>query len=110
MLAAASEKINGIVNKMPNPETTQIAVIAMGRLEGEAGSDSGCSVITFFCLTAGWGIAMATWKHVSIKRNQRRHRERSVAIQGPPPQPRDPLDRHVASLLAMTIPSKRDVL
>jgi len=35
------------------------------------------------------------------------HRERSVAIQGPPPQPYDPLDRHVASLLAMTIPSKR---
>jgi hypothetical protein len=31
-----------------------------------------------------------------------------VAIQGPPPQPYDPLDRHVASLLAMTIPSKRD--
>jgi 2-polyprenyl-6-methoxyphenol hydroxylase-like FAD-dependent oxidoreductase len=46
----------------------------------------------------------------SIRRNQRRHRERSVAIQGPPPQPYNPLDRHVASLLAMTIPSKRDVL
>ena len=29
-----------------------------------------------------------------------------MAIQGPPPQPYDPLDRHVASLLAMTIPSK----
>jgi hypothetical protein len=33
-----------------------------------------------------------------------------VAIQGPPLQPYDPLDRRVASLLAMTIPSKRDVL
>jgi hypothetical protein len=69
MLAAASEKINGIVNKMPNPETTEIAVIAMGRLEGEAGSDSGCSVITFFCLTAGWGIAMATWEPCTQNRS-----------------------------------------
>ena len=33
-----------------------------------------------------------------------------MAIQRPPPQPYDPLDRRVASLLAMTIPSKRDVL
>ena len=32
----------------------------------------------------------------SLRRNQRRHRERSVAIQGPPPQPYDPLDRRVA--------------
>jgi hypothetical protein len=31
-----------------------------------------------------------------------------VAIQGPPPQPFDPPDRRVASLLATTIPSKRD--
>ena len=46
----------------------------------------------------------------SLRPNQRRHRERSVAIQGPPPQPYDPLDRHVAPLLAMTIPSTRDVL
>jgi hypothetical protein len=69
MLAAASEKINGIVNKMPNPETTEIAVIATGRLEGEAGSDSGCSVITFFCLTAGWGIAMATWEPCTQNRS-----------------------------------------
>jgi hypothetical protein len=33
-----------------------------------------------------------------------------VAIQGPPPQSYDLLDRRVASLLAMTIPLKRDVL
>jgi hypothetical protein len=33
-----------------------------------------------------------------------------VAIQGPPPQACDPLDRRVASLLAMTILSKRDML
>jgi hypothetical protein len=46
----------------------------------------------------------------SLRRSQRRHRERSAAIQGPPPQPYDPLDRRVASLLAMTIPSKQDVL
>jgi hypothetical protein len=32
----------------------------------------------------------------SMRRNQRRHRERSVAIQGPPPQPYDPLDRRIA--------------
>jgi hypothetical protein len=32
------------------------------------------------------------------------------AIQGPQPQPDDPLDRRVASLLALTCPSKRDVL
>jgi uncharacterized membrane protein YtjA (UPF0391 family) len=33
-----------------------------------------------------------------------------VAIQGPPPHAYNPLDRHVASLLAMTNPSKRDLL
>jgi hypothetical protein len=44
-----------------------------------------------------------------MRRIQRRHRERSVAIQGPSPQPYDPLDRRVASLLAMTIPLKRDM-
>ncbi len=55
MPAAASEKISGIVNNMPIPESTQIAVIAMGRLEGEAGSNAGCSVTMFFSLTAGWG-------------------------------------------------------
>ncbi len=59
MLAAASETISGIVNTMPIPESTQMAVIPRGRLEGEAGSDSGCSVTTFFCLAAVWGIAMA---------------------------------------------------
>ena len=37
---------------------------------------------------------------------QCRLRERSAAIQGPPPQPYDPLD---ASLIAMMIRSKVDV-
>jgi hypothetical protein len=80
MLADASEKISGIVNNMPIPDSTQIAVIAMGRLEGEAGSDSGCSVITFFCLTAGWGIAMATWEPCTQNRSVLRvHRRRRPA-------------------------------
>jgi hypothetical protein len=80
MLADASEKISGIVNNMPIPDSTQIAVIAMGRLEGEAGSDSGCSVITFFCLTAGWGMAMATWEPCTQNRSVLRvHRRRRPA-------------------------------
>ncbi len=45
-----------------------------------------------------------------MRRNQGRHRARSVAIQVPPPQPYDPVDRRVASLLAMTLPSKRVML
>jgi hypothetical protein len=57
--------------------------------------------VTFSC---------ARYQQDSLRRNQRRHRERSVAIQGRPPQPYDPLDRYVAPLLAMTIPSMRDVL
>ncbi len=44
---------------MPIPESTQIAVIAMGRLAGEVGGDSGCSVTRFFCLARGWRIAIA---------------------------------------------------
>ena len=54
---------------MPIPESTQIAVIAMGRLEGGGWQRPGCSVITFFCLTAGWGIAMATWEPCTQNRS-----------------------------------------
>src|SRR5580704_10403705 len=46
----------------------------------------------------------------SPRRNQRRHRERSVAIQGPPPAPFDRLDRRVAALLAITAHLCRKVL
>jgi hypothetical protein len=45
----------------------------------------------------------------SLTPNRRRHRERSVAIHGRPPRTYDPLDRRVGPLLAMTLPSKRDV-
>ena len=68
MLAAASEKINGIVNKMPTPESTQIAVIAMGRLEGEAGSDSvfGHNVLLFVCGLGDCGGHLGTVYSKSI--------------------------------------------
>ena len=45
-----------------------------------------------------------------MRRNQGGHGKRSVAIQVPPPQPYDPVDRRAASLLAMmvwTAPPKR---
>jgi WD40 repeat protein len=55
---------------------------------GKARAEVKTAAVTFSCL-----------EQDSTRRNQRRHRERSVAIQGPPPQPYDPLDRRVASLL-----------
>jgi hypothetical protein len=67
---------------MPNPDTPQIAVIAMSRLEGEAGSDAGCSVTTFFCSAAGWRIAMAAWEQCTQNRSVLRGPSATTPCQG----------------------------